>query len=32
MKQNGVGVVDFLEDADAVEAAVRKLKTDFSEM
>jgi hypothetical protein len=32
MKQNGVGVVDFLEDADEVEAAVRKLKTDFSEM
>jgi hypothetical protein len=32
MKQNGVGVVEFLEDADDVVAAVQKLKTDFSEM
>ena len=30
MKQNGVGVVEFLEDDDAVSAAVRKVKTDFS--
>ena len=32
MKQNGVGVIEFLEDADDVETAVKKLKTDFSEM
>jgi hypothetical protein len=32
MKQNGVGAVEFLEDADDVEAAVRKLKTDLSEI
>jgi hypothetical protein len=32
MKQNGVGVVDFLEDADEVEEAARKLKTDFSDI
>jgi hypothetical protein len=32
MKQNGVGVIEFLEDADEVEAAVRKLKTDLSEI
>jgi len=30
MKQSGVGVVEFLEDDDAVEAAVGKIKTDFS--
>jgi len=30
MKQNGVGVIEFLEDADDVEAAVKKLKTDFT--
>jgi len=30
MKQSGVGVVDFLEDEDAVERAVGKVKTDFS--
>jgi len=32
MKQNGVGVVEFLEDADDVEAAVKKIKTDFLEI
>ena len=32
MKQNGVGAVEFLEDADDVEAAVKKLKTDYSEI
>jgi len=32
MKQSGMGVVEFLEDADDVDAAVRKLKTDLSEM
>jgi len=32
MKQSGVGVVEFLEDEDAVEAAVGKVKTDFSEV
>jgi hypothetical protein len=32
MKQNGVGVVEFLEDADDVDAAVKKLKSDYSEM
>ncbi len=31
MKQSGVGVVEFLEDEDAVERAADKLKTDFSE-
>jgi predicted DNA-binding protein len=31
MKQSGVGVVEFLEDAEEVDEAVRKLKTDFSE-
>lgn len=30
MKQSGVGVVEFLEDEDAVERAVGKVKTDFS--
>ena len=30
MKQSGVGVVEFLEDGDAVDAAVDKLKTDIS--
>jgi hypothetical protein len=30
MKQNGVGVVEFLEDAGDVDAAVKKLKTDFT--
>jgi cobalamin biosynthesis protein CbiG len=29
MKLNGVGVVEFLEDDDAVNRAVDKLKTDF---
>ncbi len=29
MKQSGVGVVEFLEDEDAVERAVGKVKTDF---
>jgi predicted transcriptional regulator len=32
MKQSGVGVVEFLEDEDAVSAAVGKVKTDFSEV
>jgi hypothetical protein len=32
MKQSGVGVVEFLEDEDAVERAVGKVKTDFSGM
>jgi len=32
MKLSGVGVVEFLEDADDVEAAVKKLKTDISEL
>jgi predicted DNA-binding ribbon-helix-helix protein len=32
MKQSGVGVVEFLEDEDAVERAVGKIKTDFSEV
>ena len=32
MKQNGVGVVEFLEDADDVETAVKKLKTDFTDI
>jgi hypothetical protein len=32
MKQNGVGVVEFLEDADEVDEAVKKLKTDFAEL
>jgi len=32
MKQSGVGVVEFLEDDEAVERAVGKIKTDFSEM
>ena len=32
MKQSGVGVVEFLEDEDAVERAVGKVKTDFSEV
>ena len=32
MKQNGVGVVEFLEDSDDVETAVKKLKTDFTEI
>ena len=32
MKQSGVGVVEFLEDADEVDTAVRKLKTDFTEI
>jgi hypothetical protein len=32
MKQNGVGVVEFLEDAGEVDAAVKKLKTDFTEI
>jgi len=32
MKQNGVGVVEFLEDADDVEMAVKKLKTDFTDI
>ena len=32
MKQSGVGVVEFLEDDEAVEAAVGKVKTDFSEV
>ena len=32
MKQSGVGVVEFLEDADEVSAAVRRLKTDFTEL
>jgi hypothetical protein len=32
MKQNGVGVVEFLEDADDVDAAVKKLKTDYTDM
>ena len=31
MKQSGVGVVEFLEDADGVAAVIGKLKTDFSE-
>ena len=31
MKQNGVGVVEFLEDDEAVAVAVGKVKTDFSE-
>jgi hypothetical protein len=31
MKQSGVGVVEFLEDTDEVNAAVQKLKTDFTE-
>jgi hypothetical protein len=30
MKQSGVGVVEFLEDNEAVERAVGKVKTDFS--
>jgi len=30
MKQNGVGVVEFLEDDEAVDRAVGKVKTDFS--
>jgi predicted DNA-binding protein len=30
MKQSGVGVVEFLEDTDAVERAADKLKTDLS--
>jgi hypothetical protein len=30
MKQSGVGVVEFLEDGDAVERTVGKVKTDFS--
>ena len=32
MKQNGVGVVEFLEDDEAVEAAVDKLKTDIEDI
>ena len=32
MKQNGVGVIEFLEDDEAVERAVGKVKTDFAEM
>jgi hypothetical protein len=32
MKQNGIGVVEFLEDADDVDEAVKKLKTDFTKM
>ena len=32
MKQNGVGVVEFLEDSDDVETAVKKLKTDFTDI
>jgi len=32
MKQSGVGVVEFLEDDEAVAAAVGKVKTDFSEV
>ena len=32
MKQSGVGVVEFLEDDEAVERAVSKIKTDFSEI
>jgi len=32
MKQSGVGVVEFLEDDEAVTAAVGKIKTDFSEV
>lgn len=32
MKQSGVGVVEFLEDDEAVAAAVRKLKTDYGEV
>jgi len=32
MKQNGVGVVEFLEDDEAVERAVSKVKIDLSEV
>jgi hypothetical protein len=32
MKMNGVGVIEFLEDADDVDAAVNKLKTDFTQI
>jgi len=32
MKQSGVGVVEFLEDDEAVAAAVGKIKTDFFEV
>ena len=32
MKQSGVGVVEFLEDDEAVERAVGKIKTDISEV
>jgi hypothetical protein len=32
MKQNGVGAVEFLEDADDVETAMKKLKTDYTDM
>ena len=32
MKQSGVGVVDFLEDDEAVERAVGKIKTDLTEI
>lgn len=32
MKQSGVGVVEFLEDDEAVERAAGKVKTDFSEV
>jgi hypothetical protein len=31
MNQSGVGVVEFLEDEDAVDRAVGKVKTDFSQ-
>jgi predicted DNA-binding protein len=31
MKQNGVGVVEFLEDTEAVERAAEKLKTDYTQ-
>jgi predicted DNA-binding protein len=32
MKQSGIGVVEFLEDEDAVEQAVGKVKTDFTKV
>jgi hypothetical protein len=32
MKQNGMGVIEFLEDAEDVDDAVKKLKTDFTKM
>jgi len=32
MKQSGVGLVEFLEDDEAVSSAVGKIKTDFSEV